>query len=379
MASKARQVKLKERLKWILPLVLAVLVTIATWFHLWIEQVYAAAIYPYLAVVQRTLTGWIPLSLGDFLYLFFGIWLLVTIIKTIAATVRRRITLRKTLSRLFLAIRTLLWIYIIFSLLWGWNYHRAGLQHQLQLPVGKYPASEVKSLIGEIIVRLNQNRAMISRDTITPERDFARMRADAVSAYLRAEDHYPFLAYRMPSVKKSIYTATAQYFGFTGYYNPFTGEAQLRNNIHPLMKPFVLCHEIGHQLGYAKEDEASFSGYLAGAVSVDPYLRYSVYLELYDFARARYLVLKRIESDTLELRSEMKAFNDQLDTMVRFDRRKVREYMLRFRTPFSDQMSSVVMSAYEQYLIANKQAKGLKSYDDVISLLIAYRRKYGYI
>jgi hypothetical protein len=42
-------------------------------------------------------------------------------------------------------------------------------------------------------------------------------------------------------------------------------------------------------------------------------------------------------------------------------------------------MSSVVMSMYEQYLIANKQSAGLKSYDDVVSLLIGFRRKHGRI
>jgi len=46
-------------------------------------------------------------------------------------------------------------------------------------------------------------------------------------------------------------------------------------------QPFTTCHEIGHQLGYAKENEANFAGYLSARSSRDPAFLYSVYFDLY--------------------------------------------------------------------------------------------------
>ncbi len=376
--SKARQYSSNHWLKWVVPVVLCILLTIATYFHTWIEIVYSAKIYPYISALQRFLTGWLPFSIGDILYLVFGIWLLVKVLKTIIATIRRKITIQKTLQRTFRFVRLLMWIYIIFNLVWGLNYHRKGIDYQLQLPTGKYSSSKVEQLLDEVVARLNENRLLISKDTILPKQSFAKMRSGSVESYRLAAQKFPFLDYSAVSVKKSMYSTTAKYFGFTGYYNPFTGEAQLSTSIPEVMKAFILCHEIGHQVGYAKENEASFAGFLAASSSTDPYFRYSVYLDLYSSIRTKLVFTKFSEKDTVVM-PILQQYNQKLDTLVRFDRRKIREYFQRNQTTASEQMSSVVMSMYGQYLKANNQAGGLKSYDDVVSLLIAYRRKFGHI
>jgi len=258
--STAKQYSTKNWLKWVVPVVLSIFVTAVTYLHTWIEEVYSVKIYPGIAVAQRFLTGWLPFSFGDILYLVFGVWLFVKIIKTLIATFRRKITRHKTVQRVFRFARLLMWLYIVFNLIWGWNYHRQGLDYQLQLPAGTYSSSEVQQLLDEVVVRLNENRLLISKDTILPEQSFAKMRTGSVESYKIAAQKFPFLDYTTVSVKKSMYSTTAKYFGFTGYYNPFTGEAQLSTNIPEVMKPFILCHEIGHQVGYAKENEANFVG-----------------------------------------------------------------------------------------------------------------------
>jgi hypothetical protein len=271
-----------------------------------------------------------------------------------------------------------MWVYIIFNFVWGWNYHRKGLEYQLQLPIGKYHSSEVKQVLAEVVQRLNENRLVISTDTVLPSRSFSQFRLEAKKCFDSVAREFPFLSYSNVSVKKSIYSAAAQYFGFTGYYNPFSGEAQLRTQIPEVMKPFIICHEIGHQIGYAKEDEASFAGYLASAASRDPYFRYSVYLDLYISVRRTLRGVSFLEKDT-SVGRVLAEYHQRLDTLVRYDQRKMREYFRKRQGYFSEEVSSVVLGVYEQYLRANAQAAGLKSYDDVISLLIAYRRKYGRI
>ena len=95
---------------------------------------------------------------------------------------------------------------------------------------------------------------------------------------------YPCLQYKTPSIKSSVYGLLGDYLGFTGYYNPFTGEAQVNTTVPKFLIPYITLHEMGHQIGYAKEDEANFSGYLAAVASHDTLFQYSTYLDLFVYA-----------------------------------------------------------------------------------------------
>ena len=68
------------------------------------------------------------------------------------------------------------------------------------------------------------------------------------------------------------------YTGILGYYNPFTAEAQYNSELPASYIPFTLAHESSHQLGYAREQEANFVGFLIGKDSFNADLRYSTNL-----------------------------------------------------------------------------------------------------
>ena len=63
--------------------------------------------------------------------------------------------------------------------------------------------------------------------------------------------------------------------GILGYYNPFTAEAQYNPGLPSSYLPLTLAHESAHQLGFAREQEANFIGYLIGVNSSNSELRYS--------------------------------------------------------------------------------------------------------
>lgn len=80
------------------------------------------------------------------------------------------------------------------------------------------------------------------------------------------------------SVKPSLFDSLMNKTGIYGYYNPFTAEAQYNPNIPASQLPFTLAHEMSHQLGYAREQEASFIAYLCAKNSANKELQYSVQL-----------------------------------------------------------------------------------------------------
>ena len=138
----------------------------------------------------------------------------------------------------------------------------------------------------------------------------------------------------------------------------------MNTTIPAFIQPFTTCHEIGHQLGYAKEHEANFAGYLAAKSSVDPAVRYSVYFDLYTYAAGELY----IRDSTLLL-----PLRNRLRPDIRKDYNELREFFARYENPFEP----IVRRIYGRYLRANGQPQGMMSYDEVVGWLVAYTKKYG--
>lgn len=77
------------------------------------------------------------------------------------------------------------------------------------------------------------------------------------------------------SFKPSLFKNIMSFTGILGYYNPFTAEAQYNSELPSTFLPFTSAHESSHQLGFAREQEANFVGYLIGVHSQNLDLRYS--------------------------------------------------------------------------------------------------------
>ena len=136
-----------------------------------------------------------------------------------------------------------------------------------------------------MVIRLNalDSLAKMERPSLARKRTLF---AGAFGAYENLAKETPLIKYSFRSVKPSLFSYLGNYLGYTGYYNPFTGEAQVNTTTPLFVQPFTTCHEIGHQLGYAKENEANFAGFLAARYSDNPAFRYSMYFDMYAYTRS---------------------------------------------------------------------------------------------
>ena len=164
----------------------------------------------------------------------------------------------------------------------------------------------------------------------------------------------PFLEYTAPSLKPSLYSYLGNYLGYSGYYNPFTGEAQVNTTVPVVLQPFVTTHEIGHQLGFTKENEANFAGFLAARSSPDAAVQYSVYFDMYIYASKNLR-----QRDTALARSLAR----QLPEVAKADLRELRKFYERYENP----LEPIIHMLYGHYLKANEQPQGILSYDEVIA------------
>lgn len=313
----------------------------------------------------RLLFGWIPFSLGDILYLIAGCWLLWKIIKNVRLILKRKFIVQIALKKGFRLLLTLIFVYIIFNIFWGLNYNRQGIAYQLKLQKMEYDTSDVKMLQQILLKKVNSSKILLieTNASYPNKKEIFRL---AESCYTEAGKMYPFLQYQNPSIKSSLYGRMGNYLGFTGYYNPFTGEAQVNSTVPEFLQPYITTHEMAHQLGYAKENEANFVGYLAAVNSTNTLFHYSAYLDLFMYANREIYYFDSVSSK-------------QSFALLNAGVKKDIEEWKRFNLSHQSFIEPAITWMYGRYLKLNEQPKGMRSYNEVISMLIAYYKKYGEI
>lgn len=329
--------------KWTALIGLVLLVRLVSLFPNFVESYYSSALYPLTSALQRTLTGWLPFSVGDLLYLMFGVWLLLQVTRLIRG--RLEGGRWKLISNL---IQGVLCIYLLFNILWGLNYNRVSPARHFGLAVAdSLSATDLRDLSTLLMERTNQFR---------PARLIDESEARNLASPLFNRQGFP--AVRPSSIKASLFGKLGNYMGYSGYYNPFSGEAQINTAIPAFLIPFVACHEMAHQAGYAKENEANFVGFLGARKSTDSSMRYSAYFSMFLYANGQ---LRRL--DSAAARQNM----DRLLPAVKQDIQVYREYLAAYDNPLGD----AVDLFYNQFLRLNQQPAGMATYSRVVLWLHA--------
>jgi len=331
---------------------------------LWVESKYSKGLFPVISQLQRILTAWLPFSVGDLLYLILLVWLISKTAVFFRDLFRRRVNigyLKRGAQRFIFFI---LFLYIFFNLLWGLNYSRAGIGHQLQVVPDSVSASDVGLLTEALLAKAIRHRAAIPdldrKNNTSPSQLFTK-----TGSRFQQQTHPYSLGEESPvSIKSSLFGSLGNYLGVEGYYNPFTGESQVNTTIPVVLQPFVALHEVAHQAGYAKESEANFVAYLAGKEHPDPLFRYSVYLQLFRYS---YAELYRLDSN------QAHRIMTKVSPEVKQDLLSIRKFYQSYQTP----VDAIISKGYDYFLRANQQPHGTWSYHQVTGWIIALVRKKG--
>lgn len=315
-----------------------------------VENCYVPGIYPLLSKWLRTLSGFFPFNIGDWIY------------ATLVLLFIRQILLRKWTSLGILFFST----FLVFQLFWGINYYKKGIAAQLNLKKATYTRTEINALTRQLIDSANYYRKIVGQGAV-PNMSINELVAEAQKGFQNASRKFPFLSIQIKSVKKSWLTPVADYIGFSGYYIPFTGEANLRDDLPSMLNPYIICHEVAHQLGYASESEASFVGLLAAEASSNPTVKYSLYLDLLGYALyEQYLLSATLPYADFE--NIVKENRSRLDTLVKKDRKEIRDFF----SERKNAISPISNELYDQFLKLQQQAAGIKSYNEIIAWYINY-------
>lgn len=336
----------------------------------WIEDFYFSYFYTKFSIFLRYINSVFPFSVGDLFYVALVIYVLRFLYCSFYLIKNRKTGIAVIFKKIVLKIIIFCCqLFLVFKIFWGLNYNREGVAKQFGLRKEGYCKEQLNDLIDNLIEDVNNTRALI-KDTSLPAITVSTSFNLAVSGYNQISEKFSFLAYHKSAIKPSLYSNFGNYFGFIGYFNPFTGEAQVRNDIPAIMIPFVATHEIGHQLGYASESEASFIGFLVCYNSNNEYLKYSAQLEILALALNE-LPSKYLEDGCGEdILPRMYQINNCLTDQVKRDRYLIRNFFEQNRTSFSNVSNDI----YDSYLKLNSQYTGISSYSEVLDWIMVYNK-----
>jgi len=336
---------------------LAVLIYVFGFFPGLVQKYYSIGFYPYISATLRLISGIFPFAIGDIIYvLLIGFVLYKTV-----RFYKRRKSLKKQDS-IIIPLQILnffLILYIIFKIVWGLNYSRPSISEELGIGNEKYNVKELV-ILGNYFV--DKTNALKLKQNKVPAYTIKELESKSSAAYALMSKRNRVFRYSNPCLKSVLNSWLISKIGIEGYYAPLSGEANMNMNLPDFVKPYVSCHEIGHQLGIAYEDEANLLGYLTAGNSPDVNYRYSASYEM-----LRYILFEiRMKSP-----EDYKALRKKLLPQVLADFKIEKEFWRKYNS----NMFGYMDAAFDRFLKLNNQKKGIDSYQDIVIWLWNIHKK----
>ena len=244
--------------------------------------------------------------------------------------------------------------YLVFLLVWGFNYRREPLTAKLDFDQQRVSPEALTQLATTAVERLNDLHAEAHE---APWSGLDGLPSRLRSAFMQAQSELG--VDRMAVTGHPKPTLLTPYFrraGIDGMISPFSLEVLVNSTVLPFERPFVVAHEWAHLAGYADESEASFVGWLT-CLRGDAASRYSGWLFL-----TPYVVGQLGRED----RARMWAAMGQGPLA---DLRAVAARVAAV-VPVVQQSANRV---YDSYLRANRVETGIASYGLVVDLVLGSR------
>ncbi len=391
------------------------------------DAVFSRGVYPWLSSAWGFLPSLVPWSVAQWVVVAFLLFCVGFVAFYAVALVRRRgerlLVLWKALGTA-LAVASV--GYCIFALMCGLNYYRPTFAEEAGFELRESTTEELTALCDGLAASMNEERAAVaaatgegavqeapSRSGTTADEEpenieetagetdsagqgqaagktdgtdqgstdtemaaipddyaaerggFATYSQQAVANVRKLAERYPALSRPLYSPPQPVlFSEALSYLDIAGIYFPFTVESNINVDGPFFTIPATMGHELAHQCGFMREDEANFIGYLACKGADDPLTRYSGYSLAYDYA-----IGALIRAD----REAAAAVNDMLSEEVQADRRARSEYLKQFEGPVAEASNA----ANNAYLKANRQQDGTRSYGRMVDLLLAEAREGG--
>lgn len=308
------------------------------------------------------LTALIPFSLAEYIILASPVIVAIVLVVAIRKSERGN---RYQIRCIAGILSVLCLLYAVFVFNFGVSYRTTALDERLGLDREDVSADDLYSTISVVIDNLNELADEIiyveGKGSVRPysHEDAVKL---CIESYSALSENYSFIKNLNVPVKQIMLSDYMTYTHISGVYTFFTGEANLNTNYPYFVNVYTTAHEMAHQRGIARENEANFIAYLVCITSDDPYMRYSGYLNMYE-----YLISPLYQASPKYYTMASRA----LDYRVRYDLSCYSDFFDKYRDNTAADVSDAVNNTYLQI---QGSEEGSKSYGMVVDLAVAYHK-----
>lgn len=270
----------------------------------------------------------------------------------------------------FTYIASLLSIACLFYLLFFWSfgvgYNTTSIDKKLNLERKEVSSEELYNTAMILADKTNEeamNIAFRSMNFSIMPYDISELSEKLNADYRTFSENNKFLTNFKSNIKPVILSRPMSYTHITGIYSYFTGEANLNTYFPDYTLPFTAAHELAHQRGIAREDEANFVAFLVCKDSSDPYIRYSAYLNMLDYVlNALYVADEELYTKSLR----------ELNGNILYELIAYSDFFEEFRDSVASSVSGTINDTY----LKINGTEGEKSYGMVVDLAVAYYKNH---
>ena len=354
-------------------LLIALAILVFSFFPDAVSEYFSFGLFQYIGLGLRFITSSTKLPIGEYVYLLLIIILIINIILSLYKLKNKinTITYRTYLFRFGKKLTLkLIQLYVVFMLIWGLNYQKSSPAKSFNLKMDtSYTEVQLDSLSLDLMKELNKTRQILS-DSFIQGIEVDQVFNNSILNYAQLKNRFPQFHIDKPILKQAAFPSWGDYLGYLAFYQPITGEAIIRTDVPLLTLPYTSCHELAHQMGYASEAEANFIAFVVAIESTDALLRYSMLLQIFTYCQSEHLGLIAKTGNFENWKQIVNRNKTLLDAQVIEDRKKIKAFFI--------QRQHLLIPAstplYDQFLQWNKQAKGIKSYDEVLLWVLAYNK-----
>lgn len=320
----------------------------------------------YLRMIFAKITGILPFSIAEALIILLPIIIFIIVWHIWKF---RCHTWKTTSIALLNVIAILAFIVTTFTLNFAVGYKGSSLDQKLLLDKQKVSATELYESTQYLMQKADEEIKYIEFGedgfSIMPY-GLNEMNDKLIAAYDKFCEEYRFLRNFNSNVKPVMLSEPMSYTHITGVYTFFTGEANINVAFPDYTIPFTAAHELAHQRGIAREDEANMIAFLVCSMSDDPYIRYSAYVNMYEYMAS---ALRKADAELY------KSARSQLNQKIYAEQIAYSKFFKKYQKSVAATVSDKVNDTY----LKTQGTVGSASYGMVVDLGVAYFKEQNFI
>ena len=249
-----------------------------------------------------------------------------------------------------------IWIINFFYFLWGFNYTQKSIYQTLDLTPVKLDSTYIKTTF--------DNQTAIIVGLAEANKNVKALNTTELENHLRDIQERIIGEWGTPTVGRvrirKVPSGSLLRIRTSGVYIPHAFEGHIDKGLYYKQHPFTMAHEMAHGYGYTDESVCNFIGYLTCIESKNSLTQYSG-----ELAYWRYL----LRYYRYYYPDEWKSLYASLSPALKIDLEEIRSHI----NKYEDLMPKMRDVIYDNYLKSHGVKSGIKSYDEMIQLIAAWR------